>query len=206
MDSIQSKYLYSIVGIIIAIIVALFLGGYFGGFKFLNIETFKSYISNTHPQNPADASANPAQENNASKSDAPSDENSIPPRYYSLDHNFFFDTPKGFRFTEISDDKGLVVLAEGSVGESFQIFVTPFDEFGPLTPERIKKDLPQKVISNPRTATLDGVKVLVFSTREGSDDVFEAWFVHDGSLFQITTKAEFSDELQKILQTWKFTN
>ena len=136
---------------------------------------------------------------------ADSDKNSVPSRYHSLEHNFLLDVPKGFHFTEMSDN-GAVILFEGSAGESFQIFIIPFDELGPLTPERIKRDLPQKGIQNPRAGTLDGVKALAFSSREGMEEVFEIWFVHAGNLFQITTKADFADTLQKILQTWKFTS
>ncbi len=133
--------------------------------------------------------------------------NEVSSRYDSPNYNFYFDAPKGFRFTEIDDDRGVVILAEGSTGESFQIFVTPFDETDPLTPERIKKDLPQKVVSNPRAATLDGTKAIAFLSREeGTGEVFEIWFVRDGRLYQITTEIKFADGLQAILQTWKFTS
>ena len=130
-----------------------------------------------------------------------------PPRYYSLDYNFFLDIPKGFRFSEIQDNGGTVILAEGGNGKSFQIFITPFDEPGPLTPDRIKKDLPQKVILNPHAGTLDGTPALAFTSQDpGTGDVFEIWFVHSGYLYQISTSASFADTMQSFLQSWKFTN
>lgn len=147
----------------------------------------------------------PAEQATSSITAAPAAAESIRPRYYSPDSTFSFDPPPGFRFTEIPADMGMLVLAEGSAGESFQIFIIPFDEPGPLTPERIKRDLPKKLIQNPRTGTLDGTKVIVFLSREGSEEVLEVWFVHSGSLYQITAKTGFADVLQSILQTWRFT-
>lgn len=132
--------------------------------------------------------------------------NSVSERYYSLDYHFFFEKPKEFRITEIPDDNGTVILAEGNSGESFQIFIVPFDESGPLTSARIKKDLPQKIIENPQNGVLDGIPALAFSSRDALKNVFEVWFIRDKSLYQITTNANFADGLQKILQTWKFTN
>ena len=194
------KYLAVIVGIAIVIGATFFFGGFFGVSKFLNFEILKSLNTKT----PSVRGESDTPKENGTIAFAPSDENSIPPRYYSLDHNFSFDAPKGFSFTDIPDAKGDVVLVEGSAGESFQVFITAFDESGPLTPERIKRDLPQKIVQDPRSATLDGTKAIAFSSREGTEDVFEVWFVHSGSLYQITTTAEFAPTLQGILQTWKF--
>lgn len=134
------------------------------------------------------------------------DTHNIPSRYYSSEYKFFFNKPTGFRVTEIPDDTGAVILAEGSNGESFQIFIIPFDESGPLTPSRIQKDLPQKIIENPRSGKLDGTQAVAFSSRDGTEKVFEIWFIHGGYLYQITTNASFTDGLQNILQTWKFTS
>ena len=208
----SSKYVGIIAGSIVGVGALLFFGGFFstnsdsvGQSSFDKLGT--SVPSFFSPKQ-ATSSIAQSQGNGVGTSGAvTSDKDTTPPRYYSLDYHFFFDVPKGFSFNEIPDEKGTVVLVEGSAGESFQIFVTPFDEPGPLTPERIKKDLPQKVIRNPRAGTLDGVSAIAFTSHdEDTGDVFEIWFIHDGSLFQITTKSDFADGLQNILQTWKFSN
>lgn len=185
----KSKYVGIIAGSIVGIGALLFFGGFFSAHS----DSADQSSFDTHGVD--------------TRGVVTSDKDTTPSRYSSLDYHFSFDAPKGFSFNEIPDEKGTVVLAEGSAGESFQIFVIPFDELGPLTPERIKKDLPQKVIRNPRAGTLDGVSAIAFlSHEEGTGDVFEIWFIHDGNLFQITTNASFADGLQGILQTWKFSN
>lgn len=124
---------------------------------------------------------------------------------YTLAQYFSIATSEEFRFKEIQDDKGIIVLAE-SPGESFQVFIAPFDEPGPLTPARIKKDLPQKVITNARNGTLDGVSALAFTSEEDGDAIFEIWLVHEGYLYQITSLQAFADRLQEVLQSWRFAD
>jgi hypothetical protein len=136
----------------------------------------------------------------------------FPLEYKSEALGFSFRYPEGLKITEFADEKGDVVLAEAEAGNEFQIFITPFDEQGPLTPERIKQDVPTAVVKNVLLSTIDKVPAIVFESEEpGFGATFEVWFVwpespqpHGNYLFQITSRAEFAEELSEILQTWKF--
>lgn len=129
-----------------------------------------------------------------------SDSASYPNSYENIDYGFVFYYPADFDVKEIEEDPGFTVLAEGGGNKAFQIYINSFDEPGPLTPERIKKDIPGMNIVQSQTFSLAGTSALAFQT----DTTIEAWFVHDGNLYQVTAPKDFTDELSKILATWKF--
>src|SRR3990167_490381 len=94
-------------------------------------------------------------------------------RYEDEGLGFFVDYPEGFMVnnTEEENVKVLVFskkdsdpparLAEapakraGEAGESFQIFIMPYDEPGPITPERIFIDQPEMVIKDLKSTRLN---------------------------------------------------
>ena len=78
-------------------------------------------------------------------------------KYQNPDYGFSFEYPEGFNITEFEESDGYMILAQG-VGEknSFQIYITVYDEPGPLTTERIKKDLPKLVMENSQEIMLGG--------------------------------------------------
>lgn len=112
----------------------------------------------------------------------------------------------------------------------FQIYITPLDQLVELTPDFIKKDLPGTAVNNPQAIVLDGkAKGLMFDSNseafsgDGStgspQGSFEIWFVYKPQmnadagarinadttyLYQITSYAEFADQLRAIMGTWKF--
>ena len=66
-------------------------------------------------------------------------------------YGFSFQYPEGFRPESFSEGEGEMILVSGpNAGESFQIYITPFDEEGPLTLERIKKDIPAIAAEEPQ--------------------------------------------------------
>ncbi|OGZ32862.1 MAG: hypothetical protein A2V69_00610 [Candidatus Portnoybacteria bacterium RBG_13_40_8] len=150
----------------------------------------------------------------------PSDnkENSI---YTDSQYRFSFEYPKDFTVTKFQEgedgDTILVQYREQSEqvstsinkypdGSSFQIFISPFDEPGPLTKERILQDLPDLIIKNPEQRVLkNGAVALVFFSEEQSlGETREIWFIHNNHLYQITTNKELDGLVAKILETWRF--
>ncbi|HBT81265.1 TPA: hypothetical protein DEB04_00890 [Candidatus Giovannonibacteria bacterium] len=131
--------------------------------------------------------------------------------YKSELFNFSF-TPPNSNLQEFDDENGHVIL-----GSSFQIFITPFDETGPITPERIKKDLPNAVVENP-TPTKVGpstgsgqADALSFIGQGDGFKTAEVWFVwppepypNGNYLYQITAKVEDAKLLEGIISTWSF--
>lgn len=143
----------------------------------------------------------------------PADEN-VGSRYTNTKYNFSFIPPVGFQVSAFPEgDSGDTVLLQSADGKSgFQIFISPFDEEGPITAERIKKDIPDMVIQNPKQVafpqsapTAGQVQALAFLSRgSGLGDTKELWFVYTGNLYQIEAVASF--DLGSALETWRFSD
>ena len=147
---------------------------------------------------------NPSSDSTASVT-TPEDPNGSD-RYTHAEPGFSFALPPGFSARAFGDEGGDAVLVEGqSPGESFQIFLTPFDESGPITPERILEDIPGLVVLDPQRATIGGADTLVFFSEDPSlGKLREVWFSQGGYLYQITASAAFDEELSKIMATLSF--
>ena len=97
----------------------------------------------------------------------------------------------------------LEFLQENEKG--FQIFIAAFDEPGPITKERILKDIPDMVISNEKEILVGGERALSFTSQDDlGNETQETWLVHSGNLYQISVFPSFEKELLEILKTWKF--
>lgn len=139
--------------------------------------------------------------------------------YTNSKYSFSFKYPKGFTVTNFQEGEygeTILVNKQGSK-DSFQIFISPFDEPGPLTKERILADVPDMKIENPEQRLLkNGVPGLIFFSEEASlGKTREVWFIYpvrssdsngayNGYLYQISTLAELDKWLAEILSTWKF--
>lgn len=138
--------------------------------------------------------------------------------YSNVEFGFSFDYPEGLNISGFAEgETGYTILAQKSGSrESFQIFISEFDEPGPITPERIKQDLPDMVIDDPKPVILgsrasDGsltskkIEALIFFSQHTSlGRTREVWFVRNGKLFQITTYADMDKFVGPILDTLSF--
>src|SRR3989344_5572093 len=113
--------------------------------------------------------------------------------YTNEKYSFSFNYPEGFKVSEFEDENGDVLLFEKDTKASFQIFIAPFDESGPLNPERVQKDLPQIEMKNPKNAELAGTTALHFE----SGRTRELWFVKDGFLYEVSYFPEFENMMFK---------
>lgn len=138
----------------------------------------------------------------------PSKENSDNNVYIDLQYNFSFQYPKDFTVTKFQEGENgnTILVQEKESKESFQIFISPFDEPGPLTKERVLQDLPDLIIKNPEQRVLkNGAAALIFFSEEPSlGEIREIWFVYNGYLYQISTYATLDSLVAEILETWKF--
>lgn len=126
--------------------------------------------------------------------------------------NFYIDPDFGFKFShepEISvsrfeEGEGIVLLLKNNNSAFAQIYITEFDEAGPVTPERIKKDLPDKEINEPGNINIGGGPALVFYSKDDSGlKVREYWFVEGGYLYRVTTEPKDDSLVQELLNTWE---
>lgn len=126
--------------------------------------------------------------------------------YEDAELGFFVDYPEGFTVNDTGEDNvKILVFSKKDSEESFQIFIMPYDEPGPITPERILIDQPDIVMKNPQTVQIAGEKALVFfSTDPDIGDVREVWFVHGNHLYQASTYAKYDELLAKVMRTFRF--
>ena len=127
-------------------------------------------------------------------------------RYEDEGLGFFVDYPEGFTVNNTEEENvKVLVFSKANSQESFQIFIMPYDEPGPITPERILIDQPNIVMKNPQTVEIAGEEALVFfSTDPDIGDVREVWFVHQDHLYQASTYAKYDELLSKVMKTFRF--
>ena len=133
--------------------------------------------------------------------------------YTNSKYGFSFNYPKDFSVSEFSDGADSanlpqtdVILVKDAAGKSAaQISVSPFDEPGPITKERILRDISDMPITGEKEISVGGEKALSFASRDASSgETLEIWFVHGGNLYQISAFINFGDKLEEIIKTWKF--
>ena len=127
-------------------------------------------------------------------------------RYEDEGLGFFVDYPEGFTVNNTEEENvKVLVFSKANSQESFQNFIMPYDEPGPITPERILIDQPNIVMKNPQTVEIAGEEALVFfSTDPDIGDVREVWFVHQDHLYQASTYAKYDELLSKVMKTFRF--
>jgi hypothetical protein len=198
---------------IVIIIIVVLLAGALGWFLILR----------KNPVQPGEETGN---ENEIAGQDktytvVPSEENKENNVYTDSQYKFSFEYPKDFtatKFREGEEGDTILVQKQGSK-DGFQIFITPFDEPGPLTEERVKQDLPDLKMENSEQRVLkNGVPALIFFSEETSlGKTREIWFIHpvrnpdsNGAsnyyLYQVSTYKELDSLVAAIISTWKFAN
>ena len=119
-------------------------------------------------------------------------------------NNFSFEYPENLKISKSLEKGGEIVAVENN-NFGFQIFILPFNEMGPITTERILKDLPNMKISNSAEADIEGVESLVlYGYIDGLGETFEAWVVYKDKLYQIMTSRIHKKALLEVLYTWKW--
>ncbi len=126
--------------------------------------------------------------------------------YAHSTYKFSLEYPERLNVVEFDEEEGAhtILFQEREGGGGFQIFISEFDEPGPVTPERIRKDLPNLAVEQFQEITLGGrITALVFFSRDESlGRTREVWFVYGPNLYQVTAKADFDEELSKIMATY----
>jgi len=121
---------------------------------------------------------------------------------------FAFAYPKDLTPSTFADGEAEIVLLKGKEAErEVQIVIRAFDESGPLTVERIQRDLPEMVIDEPQNILIGPAQIpaLLFWSEGGSAGrTREVWFIQGGYLYQITGSAEMDETLAKMMETWRF--
>jgi hypothetical protein len=132
--------------------------------------------------------------------------------YVHKKYNFTFNFPSNLKTSNFNEGGGEQIQFQGTNGDWFQIYITPWDEGDTITPERIKKDIPDIVIKDPQQVILgpnqkDGVgpHALIFISKDSSlGETREVWFAMNGNLYQVTTYKKLDTLVGKVLSTLVF--
>ena len=136
-------------------------------------------------------------------------------RYENSQYGFSFGQPDGFNISDFEEGGGKVILVK-NVGSSvsnnsnnyengFQIFIAAFDEPGPITKERILKDIPDMIINGEQYIDVGGERALNFTSQDDlGGETREIWMVHGGFLYQVKGYKNFEEKMIEVLKTWKF--
>jgi hypothetical protein len=82
----------------------------------------------------------------------------------------------------------------------------PYDEAGPLTEARIRRDVPDITMEHPALVQVAGVSAISFVQFQTPDlgKTYEVWFVHNGKLYEVATSADQAATLHDVLSPWTF--
>lgn len=134
------------------------------------------------------------------------------PTYNDTDYGFSFSYPEGYTASAFSDleDTKTILLGGSTAKLGAQVFVSSFDEDIMLTVERIKDEMPDLVVLEPQNISLNGVSGVSFRSTNALDtESREGWFVHMGSLYQIsvpTTSQTSRILFDAIITSWRWSN
>jgi len=120
---------------------------------------------------------------------------------------FSLSYPKELSVTELDEGEGARTIVFQKQGEQygFQLFIVPY-EGDTISPERIQKDIPSGIVEDPVEAVIgDGIHATVFWSESPSvGKTREAWFIHQGHLYEATAYAELDALLGETLSTIDF--
>lgn len=121
---------------------------------------------------------------------------------------FAFAYPKELTPVAFQDDGAEIVLLGGKEsGTEVQIVIRVFDESGPLTVERIQRDVSEMAIDEPQNVLIGSARIpaLLFWSNDGASvgKTRELWFIQGSYLYQVTASAEMDETLAKIMETWR---
>ena len=126
--------------------------------------------------------------------------------YHSEQYRFSLFYPEAMSVDEFDEGDGVATITfentSGAVG--FQIFIVPYSK-SLISEERFRQDVPSGVRRNAKSAIIDGVEAVTFT----SVDLFlgetrEVWFIYRGHLYEITTLAGVGNWFTTVIQSWRF--
>ncbi len=128
--------------------------------------------------------------------------------YRDDEYGFTLQFPQEYRISKIEGEESDTVLLQDSSGVGMQIIIAPFDEpIRVLTEARIREDLPDLPMQNVAETSLPaaGIPVLAFkSSGGGFGESIEAWFIHDGHLYQASSYLSGAPFLDGVLAAMKW--
>lgn len=125
--------------------------------------------------------------------------------YVHPDRGFSFDYPADWSAEAFAEDGEGEIVAVQNAETGILIFIYPFNESGPITKERVLRDVPDMKIQNEIQLKLgNGIDAFGFDSSERDiGPTKEVWFVCGGFLYQIAAAEGSGETLSKMAETWK---
>lgn len=120
---------------------------------------------------------------------------------------FTFSLNEKFNTGTFPEGEGemLMVKLTGEQAQQTQIYITKFGEPGPVSAQRISKDLPDMVVEQPVDISVNGEPAVAFVSRLASGQkTREVWFVRGGNLYQISAPQESEKMVSDMLSSWRW--
>jgi uncharacterized membrane protein len=124
-------------------------------------------------------------------------------KYENQKYNFLINLPENSVATSIMEEGGEAILIKNE-GYEMQIFVSAFADNNPITPARIKRDIPDLIMNNPLEVIIDGTVTTAFLSNETGINLRHIWFARGGFLYQVTAPAEADFLTGEIMKKWKW--
>lgn len=126
--------------------------------------------------------------------------------YIHPEYGFSFDFPADWGAESFAEDEGGEVVAVQNAETGILIFIYPFNEPGPITKERVLKDVPDMKIQNEIQLKIGGaIDAFGFDCDEREiGPTKEVWFVRNGFLYQISAAEGSGEVFYKMAETWRF--
>ena len=128
--------------------------------------------------------------------------------FHNEQYGFSLFYPADLAVQEFDEGGGArtFVFGDQAHEKGFQIFVIPYAE-EQVDRERFLKDSPSGVMQEPIDVLIDGAKGTIFFGRNSiMGDTREAWFIHGGFLYEVTTYKDLDAWLGGIMQSWQWLN
>lgn len=125
--------------------------------------------------------------------------------YTDIDYGFLFTYPRGYEARSFSDleDTKTILVENHQTKQGVQVFVSAFDEDIILTPERIKQEMSDLVILEPKNLLAGDVTGVSFRSTNALDtESYEMWFIHNGRLYQISAPIVNKSLFKEMITTW----
>ena len=129
--------------------------------------------------------------------------------YTDAAFHFSFNYPPDLRLQSWQDGAATTIRARDAGKRiGFQISIRPIDGTDTaITPSRLARDMPGLSVRKPEAVRIRGAgRALAFyATEHTFGDSFQAWFIRDGHLFQISSYAPHAALIRGVLASWTFT-
>jgi hypothetical protein len=111
-------------------------------------------------------------------------------------------------YSSLEGDATILVARDTAKTIAFQLTTRPIGGTDPrITPAWLARDMPKVATRGHELLRLRGVKggLVFYATDRNFGESFQAWFIREGRLYQLSCYARHAELLRGVLASWYFT-